>query len=283
MPSNYLKSPLNYIGGKHKLLPQIIPYFPKHIDTFVDLFSGGVNVAINVEANKIVCNDLNAKIIELFKVFQSKPLQQILSHIENRIQEYDLSKTNENGFLAFRKFYNQTQDPLDLYVLVCYSFNYQFRFNNQHEYNNPFGRNRSCFSQNMKDNLIAFVQKLQTSNFLFTTFDFEMFDISSLKKGDMIYCDPPYLITTGSYNDGNRGFKDWGDKEEKALYSFLDNIHTRGVCFALSNVTHHKGKKNEILLEWCQKYRIIELEANYSNASHNTKKGDSQEVLIINY
>ena len=99
----------------------------------------------------------------------------------------------------------------------------------------------------------------------------------------MIYCDPPYLITTGSYNDGNRGFKDWGNKEEKALYSFLDNIHARGVCFALSNVTHHKGKKNEILLEWCQKYRTIELKANYSNASHNTKKGDSQEVLIINY
>lgn len=26
---------------------------------------------------------------------------------------------------------------------MCFSFNYQFRFNSNHDYNNPFGRNRS--------------------------------------------------------------------------------------------------------------------------------------------
>ncbi len=36
----FLKSPLNYIGGKYKLLPQLTEYFPKNINTFVDLFSG---------------------------------------------------------------------------------------------------------------------------------------------------------------------------------------------------------------------------------------------------
>ena len=34
----YIKSPLNYVGGKYKLLPQILPLFPKNIDTFIDLF-----------------------------------------------------------------------------------------------------------------------------------------------------------------------------------------------------------------------------------------------------
>lgn len=36
------KSPLNYTGGKFKLLPQILPLFPDKTDTFVDLFGGGV-------------------------------------------------------------------------------------------------------------------------------------------------------------------------------------------------------------------------------------------------
>ena len=35
-----LQSPLNYKGGKYKLLPQLIPLFPKKIHTFVDLFCG---------------------------------------------------------------------------------------------------------------------------------------------------------------------------------------------------------------------------------------------------
>ena len=33
----YICSPMNYIGGKYKLLPQIIPLFPKKTDTFIDL------------------------------------------------------------------------------------------------------------------------------------------------------------------------------------------------------------------------------------------------------
>lgn len=37
-----IKSPLNYTGGKHKILDQIKPIFPENIDLFIDLFSGGL-------------------------------------------------------------------------------------------------------------------------------------------------------------------------------------------------------------------------------------------------
>nr|WP_318029246.1 DNA adenine methylase [Mycoplasmopsis bovis] len=46
------------MGGKYKLLNQIVRYFPKNIDTFYDLFAGGCDVAINIKANKIVVNDI---------------------------------------------------------------------------------------------------------------------------------------------------------------------------------------------------------------------------------
>ena len=274
---------MNYIGGKYKLLPQILPYFPKYIGTFIDLFSGGCNVAINVNANKIICNDINKKIIELFETFKNTELSEILYQIKMRISEYNLSKENEDGFKEFRDYYNATQNPIDLYTLTCYSFNYQFRFNNDLEYNNPFGRNRSQFSENMEHNLISFVSKLQKSNIEFSSQDFTQIPLDSLTPEDFIYCDPPYFITTGTYNDGNRGFKDWKEEQEYALYDYLDNANKRGIKFALSNVIEHKGKTNETLLEWAKKYKIIDLNYNYSNSSYNTKKGESREVLIINY
>lgn len=37
----YVKSPLNYTGGKYKLLPQLLELFPKQVNTFVDLFAEG--------------------------------------------------------------------------------------------------------------------------------------------------------------------------------------------------------------------------------------------------
>ena len=279
----YIKSPLNYIGGKYKLLPQLMRYFPTDISTFVDLFSGGFNVGINVKSKKTVCNDINYFIIDLYKELYNDSVENILEKINNNIKLYGLSKENENAYKNFRIHYNETKDPIDLYTLTCYSFNYQFRFNNNREYNNPFGRNRSQFSENMKNNLILFSHKLKNMNVDFSSKEFDKVSIENLGNEDFIYCDPPYLITTGSYNDGNRGFKDWKEEEELKLYNFLDKANEKNIKFALSNVIEHKGKQNVLLKEWSKKYKIIYLDNDYSNSSYNTKKGKSKEVLIINY
>ncbi len=279
----YIKSPLNYIGGKYKLLPQLMKYFPTDINTFVDLFSGGFNVGINVKSNRTICNDINDFIIDLYKELYKSPVESVLERINKNIKGFGLSKENEGAYKKFRNYYNETKDPIDLYTLTCYSFNYQFRFNNNREYNNPFGRNRSQFSENMKNNLILFSDKLKNMNIDFLSKEFDKVPIENLGKNDLIYCDPPYLITTGSYNDGNRGFKDWKEEEELKLYKFLDKANEKNIKFALSNVIEHKGKENKLLKEWSKKYKIIYLNNDYSNSSYNTKKGKSKEVLIINY
>ena len=75
----------------------------------------------------------------------------------------------------------------DLFSISCFSFNYQFRFNNNHEYNNPFGRNRSHFSETMKNNLIRFVKKIQKVSAQFVSYDFTDFPIDNLTKNDFVY------------------------------------------------------------------------------------------------
>lgn len=279
----FIKSPLNYIGGKYKLLPQLVKYFPTDIDTFVDLFSGGFNVGINITSNKTICNDINIFIVELYKKLYNSTVDEILEQINKTIKKYNLNKHNEEGFKHLREDYNKSKNPIDLYTLTCYSFNYQFRFNNNMEYNNPFGRDRSQFSENMKNNLILFMNKIKSMNIDFISKDFNKIQLDELDSDDFIYCDPPYLITTGSYNDGNRGFKDWKEQQELELYNFLDRANEKNIKFALSNVLEHKGKENTLLKSWSNKYNIIDLQNNYSNSSYNTTKGNSREVLITNY
>ena len=279
----FIKSPLNYIGGKYKLLPQLFPLFPKNVDIFVDLFSGGGNVGINVNADKIYFNDLNVKINEMFRYFQGKDPDELLTKINSKINEYGLSKTNEQAFLKFRSDYNKQPNPLDLYTLVAFSFNYQFRFNNDMKYNNPFGRNRSHFSERMANNLTRFVTRLNNIDATFTDDYFTKFDTSILTPDSFVYADPPYLITTGSYNDGNRGFVNWTSIQEQELYDFLDGLNDRDIKFAMSNVTDHKGRSNDMLKKWAVKYNVIELDYDYKNASHNTVAKDSTEVLITNF
>lgn len=285
----FIKSPLNYIGGKYKILNQILPYFPKNINNFIDLFAGGCNVGINVNAKKIYFNDNLTFLIDTYQVFQLKEIETILKHIENRIQEFGLSLTNESGYKKMRELYNQQKNPLDLFVLVAFTFNHQIRFNNNHQFNNPFGKERSSFNKKMKQNLEQFILILKEKNVEFTNKSFENFNFSFLSNNDFVYCDPPYLITTGTYNDGKRGFKGWTKKEEQNLLIVLDNLHKRGVKFALSNVLDHKGKSNGILKEWLAsnpEYRINYLNFNYSNSNYHTAirdKNASTEVLITNY
>ena len=284
----YLCSPMNYIGGKYKLLPQIMPLFPENIRVFVDLFCGGANVGINVKSEKVVFNDNLSYLIDLYMAFQNIPKSEILLHIEKRISDLALSMTNEQGYLTLRNIYNSERNPLDLFVLTAYSFNHQIRFNNSHLFNNPFGRDRSSFNSRMKNNLIGFLDRLNSENVYFSCKDFESFDLSGFSTEDFIYCDPPYLITTGTYNDGKRGFEGWNTSQEIKLLDLLNTIDKKGLRFALSNVFVHKGRTNDILIEWVKqhKYNIFHLNKNYSNSNYHTldrDKNSSDEVLITNY
>jgi len=280
-----VKSPVNYIGGKTKILNQILPLFPKEINQFVDLFAGGCNVGINANANKIYFNDNLIYLIEMYLAFYNSDLQTILNHINNRIAEYNLSLTNEIGFKELRNYYNKEKNPLDLFLLISYSFNHQIRFNNDHEFNNPFGRERSSFNASMKQNLEMFHNRLKQNNIEFSSKSFEEFDFSILSENDFVYADPPYLITTGTYNDGKRGFKGWTEKEERELLKILDKLNNQKIKFALSNVLEHKGKSNEILKKWINSnadYKINFIDVNYSNSNYQTiirDKDASIEVL----
>lgn len=290
MSELYIKSPLNYVGGKYKILDQIIPKFPKKINTFVDLFGGGFNVGINVNAETIIYNDVIEPLCELMNYFSDNTASEIIEKLENNIKTNVLNKENSEAFLKLRNKYNHTiyenedERILDFYSLILYSFNYQIRFNQNMKYNTPFGKNRSSYNQNTKKNLKQFVDKINKINLKISKDKFVNFDFSNLGKDDFVYCDPPYLITTGSYNDGNRGIKDWTIDDEKKLLSILDDLNSRGVKFALSNVLIANNKKNEVLIKWSEKYNVYIIKNTFDNSNYRRKnKKDTIEVLITNY
>lgn len=282
--TEYIKSPLNYTGGKYKILDSILPCFPENIGTFVDLFGGGFNVGVNVEADKIIYNDHNKFLSQMFEYFKKNGLNTI-DNIYPRIKKYDLSEENTEGYLALREDYNKNKDILDLFILTCYSFNHQIRFNSRHEFNTPFGKDRSAYNKTIEENLIRFISALQAKNIEFYSKDFTFLYDINWEENDFVYCDPPYLISNASYNDGKRGFKNWGVNEEQQLLELLDYLNKIGVRFALSNVLTHKGMTNEKLVEWSKKYNIKHIEKTYNNSSYQRKNKDkeTQEVLICNF
>lgn len=275
------------IGTGRLSLERVLPLFPKNINTFVDLFAGSYTVGINVNANNYVCNDMITYLIEFFDFLKNNDLNKILETIDNIIGTYQLSKTNLEGYNALREVYNQTKYPLILFILTCFSFNHQIRFNNNHQFNSSFGKYKSCYNDSIKNDLIKFTKILKNQNIQFFNGDYkDCLNKLELNENDFVYLDPPYLISTAAYNDGNRGFKMWTENDEKELLNYLDELNNKNVKWALSNVLENNGSKNDILFDWSQKYIVHHLNYTYNNCNYHRKnKGsnDSDEVLITNY
>ena len=278
MKNTYIKSPLNYVGGKYKLLPQILPIFPDKINTFVDLFGGGFNVGINVNADTIVYNDLESHVVELLKYSKETDTNRLLSEIDELINKYSLSKENADGFNELREYYNEENNsPIVFYTMICYAFNYHIRFNQNGKYNMPFGKARSSFNPSLRQTFITFCDTLHNKNCMFFNVEFARFRFDELEKGDFVYADPPYFNSVAAYNEQGG----WTEKHEQCLLANLDELNQRGISFALSNNLKYD---NPLLDEWKNKYNVHYLNGDYSNCNYQKKDRSADcEVLITNY
>lgn len=282
-----IKSPMNYIGGKYKLLTQILSLFPSKINKFYDVFGGGANLSLNVDSEYVYYNDIVPYVSEVLKGMSETTADECVNKIKEIIDEYELSKINIEGFKKLRDDYNKgRKDWLTFYTLMCYSFNYQYRFNNNHEYNSSFGHHKSCFSNVTEKKIKKAIERLDNIDIVFDNKDFRDVDLSNADENDLVYLDPPYLITCGNYNDGKRGFKGWNEQDDIDLMNLCDSLDSRGVRFAMSNVFENKGNRNERLIEWSKRYNVHYINNTYNNSNYQSKdkgKNTTVEVLITNY
>lgn len=265
--------PLNYMGGKTNVVNYIKPELnTKH--TLIVLMAGGFNVGINGYGfNSYIYNDVNFLVKNLVEMFKKVDTVILLKKIDDIIKKYELTKHGKEKYINYRNEYNKTlqykEDKLIyLYTLILYGFQQQIRFNSKYEFNNPIGE--SGYNESIKEKIVTFSSRLKELNVSFQSKDFSEY-IDIIDENCLVYIDPPYLITLGSYNDGKRGFNGWGNNEEKRLISFLDSIKNKCCKILISNILDYKGKGNVYLKNW-----II---SNCANVKEITIRG-RKEVLI---
>lgn len=282
-----LNSPINYMGSKRRLLKQIIPYFPKDINTIYDLFAGGGAVSLNTPAKTVVWNDLEIPLVNMFSTLATlTPL-----HISALKAELLDLNTSKEKFLQLRDAYNNfPMDDYDrsltLYKLIILSFNGLPRFNSKGKYNMPWGQKKrvgkeSYINKKIKD-LSKFVEYAQSNYFMWSTTSYQNVIKSNLiTPDDFVYLDPPYSLTDATYMKSNS----WTEDQDMELWEYLERLDAMGLKFAMSNVLSHRGKVNQTLTDLASagEFKVVHLNMDYSNSTYHTKNGKSDEVLIMNY
>lgn len=301
MKDGIYRSPMFYVGDKYKLIREIRTHFPAHINRLIEPFVGGGSVMMNVDASSFILNDIDSYVIGLHRMLCSyigkeedfyAQLCQIINHYglsfsyrENSVpQELKkvypktyFAKYNKEAYVRLKRdFIDGGQSNwLQLYVLLIYGFNRMLRFNAKGVFNVPVGN--VDYNQNTHDALDDYFYLLSTKQVVWHNKDFRPFlNEIDYQTGDLVYLDPPYLITFSEYN------KLWNDETERDLLALLDNMNERGVHFAISNVTHYRGRTNTIFLEWSTRYHSFSIKSNYISFNDNSIK-QFDEVLVTNY
>lgn len=305
---HFVNSPLNYTGGKFKLLPQLQPLFPKkEFATFYDVFTGGGVVAANantlLSCQSVEATDVIPELIELLCWFKDNAPDDIINTLDKISDKYGLTNTSKNGYdfykvdssngvgsvnrNAYTKLrddynqarHNQTASTEMLYLLIVYAFNNQIRFNAAGDFNLPVGKRD--LNNSMRKKIREFSSAI-SKNTSFICRDFRQ-TIERATEDDFLYCDPPYLITLAGYNE-NGG---WSNQDDLDLMELLTAAHERGALFAMSNVIEHKGQSNDALAQWAaeHQFNVHKLNYNYNNSNYQSQARSSKtvEVLITNY
>ncbi|MBQ7257914.1 MAG: DNA adenine methylase [Abditibacteriota bacterium] len=296
----FIRSPFFYVGDKYKLMPQLIELFPKNIDVYYEPFCGGGSSFLNVNAKKYIVNDIDEYVIKLHLFFKEKSQNKdkFINDIYNIIYKYGLScsvlgitvpeelkkqyvktyyaKYNKKAYLNMREDFNKFQSNMYLlYLLLIYGFNHMIRFNSNGMFNLPVGN--VDFNSNVLKAIDNYLNFLSSKTIEFENYDYKDFLINKkINSNDFIYFDPPYLISQSEYN------KLWNEEKEKELYDILDCLNKEKVIFGITNLLNHKGKTNNILLEWSKKYKVYNIESNYISFNDNSIKVNSNEVYITN-
>ncbi|MCX4188086.1 DNA adenine methylase [Methylophaga sp. OBS4] len=197
-----LKPPLKWAGGKRWLIPHLQKYWSRHQDKrLVEPFCGGLSVALGLNPDSALLNDLNPALINFYR--QLKQGLQIDIALEN----------DENAYYHYRDEFNRLNGNQRsaikaaqlFYYLNRTGYNGLCRFNKTGGYNVPFGRYKTI-------NYVTDFSHYQPvlSQWQFSNCDFEALTVD---EQDFIYADPPYDTPFRQYSQ--QGF-DWEDQERLA-------------------------------------------------------------------
>jgi len=195
--------PLKWAGGKRWLVPHIEPLWRRHQQRrYVEPFCGGLAVALALQPERALLNDLNAHLINFYKQIRRGLTLEIEARYDQKLFYEQRARFNQ----LIKTDCAGTKEAAQLfYYLNRTCFNGLCRFNRSGEFNVPFGQYKT----------VNCATDFHSYRKLFRRWSFTNQDLAKLpiEDDDFIYADPPYDVEFTTYSAG--GFT-WDDQVRTA-------------------------------------------------------------------
>lgn len=255
-----MKSPLNYLGGKSRLVRKIVPLLPADHVCYCEPFCGGGWILFGKEPSKSeVINDADGELVTFWRVVQT--------HLEEFLRYFKYAVTSRTLFDLEKR-----RDPstlTDIQRAVRYYYLQRLSFGGR-----TAGRTFvSSATGPSRLDLSTIEERLLEVHWRLERVTIEHLDaVDCLVRYDrpttLFYLDPPYWGTTGYVSP-------FGAAEFKRLRQALDGIKGR---FLLSLNDHPEVRR------LFSGFRIQRVTTTYSSGRDYAARGEPRaELLIRNY
>ena len=266
---------LQWMGGKGRILNELMGYSPENFNNYYEPFFGGGAFLIKLYSmNKIknaIISDLNNDLYNLYNIVKTNP-----DGIINEIKNIKFNHTREDYYLA-RDLFNETNNQILKSALLLYlnrhCFNGLYRVNSQNKFNVSYGTCGSTTLPSASDikNLSKVFQKCKILNN-----DFEEV-VKSAIKGDFIYFDPPYMQITKTSNFTNYTSDGFNETDQKRLFNLFKEMDKKGVYLMESN------SDSPFIEELYKEFNIYKIDIKRNISVNESTRGTVKEIIITNY
>lgn len=275
---------LRWAGGKRKLAELISGCIPKHVTRspdfhFYEPFIGGGAVMLHlglqenpiyVPGSRLHINDMNPDLVMAYVAIQNQ-VEELMNLLDELSK--DLSK---DAYLRIRAEIPETdlERAARFIYLNKTSFNGLWRVNSKGLYNVPWGQLKSPNLYD-RDNLFDISQRLNGAEITHTDYRTALKEV---KKGDLVYLDPPYIPLNISSSFSKYAKDDFTLENQKELSSQITELTKRSASVILSN--SDTPETREI---FGSSLNLFQIDASRAISAKASSRGTVKEIIAVNF
>ncbi|MDO5303077.1 MAG: DNA adenine methylase [Clostridia bacterium] len=268
---------VKWAGGKRQLMDRISERMPLNYNNYYEPFVGGGAVLFGIQPDCAVINDLNASLINTYRIIANRP-EDFIATI-NRLDS-EMSEDGKNYYYNLRERYNDKlmKSELDvemaaLFVFINkHCFNGLYRVNGKGLFNVPYNNSRKKSID--EESILAVSEYLKKIKILQGDFEVACKDA---QKGDFVFLDSPYAPLNPSTFESYT--KEGFDVESHVrLANLYDDLTGRGCYCMLTN--HNTEFINELYENKGYRIDVVSVKRMINSDSSNRT---GEEVIICNY
>lgn len=262
---------IKWVGGKTKLLPQLLARAPERFGRYYEPFAGGAALFFRLAPRRAVLADGNPDLIALYTAIARDPAA-VIRRLEAHRAAHD-----EAHYYATRERWNAShaswtiaERAATFIYLNKTCFNGLWRVNRAGDFNVPIGR--------YVDPPICVPDAIRAAAGVLARAELRCADyqtaVSDAKANDFIYFDPPYdpLTATSSFTSYTAGA--FGPDNQRELADTARRLVRRGCHVVLSN------SDTPFIRSIYKGFEIERVRCPRAINSNAAKRGDVDELII---